>query len=135
MTVNRISPAAVSNADLCALMDGECDGTTRERIEAELALSPQCAERLALWRRNDAALRFALVAGAQGASVSPAPVASLPPDPIFAIKTDPCEPRNGHHRFRARERLSGSARAATIAALAGGAGAGAIALAILLLTH
>ncbi len=128
-----MSPETVRNADLCALMDGECGPGARERIEAELALSPQCADRLALWRRNDAALRLAL-AGAPGPGAFRAPAAAPVIDGSLAMRPDASEPLADVHSGRsAHDRMMRNARAATIAAFAGGAGAGAIALAILLL--
>ena len=128
-----MAPEMVRNADLCALMDGECGPGARARIEAELAQSPQCADRLALWRRNDAALRLA-VAGAPGAGPFRAPAVAPALDRSFAMRPDPSEPLADVHSGRsAHDRMTRSVRAAAVAAFAGGAGAGAIALAILLL--
>ena len=117
---------SVDNIDLCALMDAECSGSDRRRIEAELALSPHCAQRLTAWRRNDAALRFALCAAISddaGRIAAPAPPA---PDPHDAPLRDAAGRR---HRGQAS-----SVRAAAIAAFAGGAGAAALALAVLVLS-
>lgn len=118
----------VSNRDLCALMDGECGPAAGARIEAALALSPQCAERLALWRRNDAALRFAVAGGGGGGAqrANAAPV----------IEGMPALPERADAESRVElARLRRKSRAATVAAVAGGAGAGALALAILLLAQ
>lgn len=48
------------NVELCEYLDRECPADKRRRIDAELAASAQLAERIALWRRNDSALRLAL---------------------------------------------------------------------------
>ena len=48
------------NAELCEYLDRERPTDTRRQIEAALAASPQLAERLAVWRSNDSALRLAL---------------------------------------------------------------------------
>ena len=53
------------NADLCAFLDQECGASERRRIDAELGELPPLAERVAAWRRNDAALRTALLADAK----------------------------------------------------------------------
>lgn len=128
-------PHAVKNADLCALMDGECRPEERNRVKAELAASPQCAERLALWRRNDAALRFAISGGAATAPREPAtppPLIEAAPVPPPRIK----EPlTDGPPADRARNSVSRSAHAAAISAFAGGAGASLVALAVLFLAR
>lgn len=114
-------------------MDGECRSHERKRVEAELAASPQCAERLALWRRNDAALRFA-VSGASIAPREPAPASVIEAGPAAPPRIDGplAEPPQV---VRARDSVSRSAHAAAIAAFAGGAGAGLVAMAVLLLAR
>lgn len=56
-------PAGVSNREICLLLDGDLCGeltpVRRKWLEARLEATPQASERLALWRRNDAALRLA----------------------------------------------------------------------------
>jgi anti-sigma factor RsiW len=109
----------IRNTDLCALLDGECDAGARARLEAELARSPQCAERLALWGRNDAALRLAVLGGRHAGPTLDAPClprgSQAPPEP--SLTTD-APPRN----------VAG----ALLAGFAGGAACGAAALAMIL---
>lgn len=108
----------IRNADLCALLDGECDAGARIRLEAGLARSPQCAARLALWRRNDAALRLA-VFGARPASPMREPLAILPvPPPPARTPPDDAAPTRATRAIRA--------------GLAGGIACSAIALAVIL---
>ncbi|MFN3889066.1 MAG: hypothetical protein ACK4MV_01625 [Beijerinckiaceae bacterium] len=119
---------SVDNIDLCALMDAECPASERKRIEEELARSPHCAQRLAAWRRNDAALRFALCAGLRddfgriGAPAAPVPGLDASEPPLRTA----AGPLLGRPAPRVR--------AAAIAAFAGGTGAAAVALAILVLS-
>lgn len=52
---------SLRDRDLCELIDQESNPEQRRKIAAELAGSPHLAERVALWRSNDAALRSALL--------------------------------------------------------------------------
>jgi anti-sigma factor RsiW len=109
----------IRNMDLCALLDGECDPGARARIEAQLAQSPQCVERLALWGRNDSALRLAVLGAPnagpaldapclpRGSQASPAPPRMADPPPANVAR-------------------------ALLASFAGGAACGAAALAMIL---
>ena len=118
----------VGNVDLCTLLDGEGSPDQLRRIEAELAGSPQGAARLAAWRRNDAALRFALV-GTHSEPVAQAP-AEIPAPPARR-RTDEA-PIQAPSPARAR-RASRALTAAAIAAFAGGSGAAVAAFALLIL--
>ena len=118
----------VGNVDLCTLLDGEGSPDERRRTEAELAGSPQCSARLAAWRRNDAALRFALV-GTLSEPVAQAP-AEIPALPARR-RTDEA-PIQAPSPARAR-RASRALTAAVIAAFAGGSGAAVAAFALLIL--
>jgi anti-sigma factor RsiW len=68
----------VTNARLCAFMDGECGPTDTARMELALDQNPQLIVRLATWRRNDDALRFAF---ADATRVLPSPGNANPGEP------------------------------------------------------
>lgn len=127
-------PAHIRNTDLCALMDDERPARERERIEAALARSPQGAERLAAWRRNDAALRYAFSAAGEGMAAAPViEAASARSEPYDAPLTDASASKGRASRGRCSTGGLRNAKAALIAGFAGGAGAAAITFATLLL--
>ena len=109
----------IRNTDLCALLDGECDSGARVRLEAALARSPQSAERLALWGRNDAALRLAVLGGRHAGPALDAPC--LP----RGYKAPPEAPRT-------TDAPPANVARALLAGFAGGAACGAAALAMIL---
>lgn len=119
-------PAHIRNTDLCALMDGECAARERDRIEAALALRPQYAERLAAWRRNDAALRYAFSVSDREAA---APVIEATPVGREASREPSDAPLT--HAPVSRTGLR-NAKAAVTAAIFGAAGAAAITFGALL---
>jgi anti-sigma factor RsiW len=113
------------NSELCALLDEEGPTSERERIKAGVAQSRLCAERLALWRRNDAALRFALHGALDGVD-PPAPTPEgrpllrAPPEPMSVGQAQ-------------AQRQSHRVDAAALAAFAGGCGAAVVAFTIFIL--
>lgn len=118
----------VSNVDLCMLLDGEGAVDERRRIDADLSASPQCSARLAAWRRNDAALRFALRGDLREPVAQPAAEVAAPP----ARRRGDEAPILAPSPARAR-RASRALTAAAIAAFAGGSGAAVAAFALLAL--
>jgi len=109
----------IRNTDLCALLDGECDPAARARLEARLARSPQCVERLALWGRNDSALRLAVLGAPNAGLTLDAPClprgSLAPPEPSLTTDAPPL-----------------NVAGALLAGFAGGAACGAAALAMIL---
>lgn len=55
-------PGEARDADLCAYLDDECAPGQRRRADNALTQDPALARRLAVWRRNDSALRTAFSA-------------------------------------------------------------------------
>lgn len=53
------TPRHDRNVDLCAYLDDECGPGQRRRAESAMSQDPALARQLALWRRNDGALRAA----------------------------------------------------------------------------
>lgn len=47
------------DVDLCAYLDDECGPGQRRRAESALSQDPALTRKLAVWRRNDSALRAA----------------------------------------------------------------------------
>ncbi|WP_374306947.1 anti-sigma factor [Methylocella sp.] len=66
-------PVQISDAELMAFVDGECDAERRRTVEAYLAATPAAAERVEIWRQQGKALRAAF----SRVEAEPAPASSI----------------------------------------------------------